>query len=69
MNSNFSLLFTCVLDCNCFQDFHKRHRETVQAYCLYSGKIIVQTDTVMLMQALSFTVSGRGCTTCGVFCV
>jgi len=33
-----------------------------------SGKILVQTDPVLLMQALSFTVSGRGCITC-VFCV
>jgi len=34
-----------------------------------SGKILVQTDPVLLMQALSFAVSGRGCTTWGVFCV
>jgi len=34
-----------------------------------SGKILAQTDPVLLMQALSFTVSGRSCTTCGVFCV
>jgi hypothetical protein len=34
-----------------------------------SGKILVHTDPVLLMQAFSFTVSGRSCTTCGVFCV
>jgi len=50
MNSNFSLLFNCVLDCNCncFQDFHKRHRETVQHIVMNSGKILVQTDPVLL---------------------
>jgi len=34
-----------------------------------SGKILVQTDPVLLMQALSFTVSGRSSTTFHVFCV
>jgi len=33
-----------------------------------NGKILVQTDPVLLMQALSFTVSGRICTTC-VCCI